>query len=1140
MTNRFYCMAVLSFIAITIFGSVMSDAKLNAQSVGKDHLTLTAHDQRSTNRVASKVTRSVTVELSNVSLRKAIDSIAVLGNARVGYRPELLESVSKGVNISAKNLPFLDVLSKVLQGTSLRVRAIEANHFAIVEGSVLSKPSVQDGKKQGPGVISGTVKDSATAQVIEGVIVEVAGLPIRTLTDKDGGFLLKGLPMGTHKLIFRLIGYSGAIREVGVLDGRNVIVNAELSPSVSILSGVVTTATGTQRRLEVGSDIVKLNVDEIAQRAPIRSVTDVLMNAQIPGVQVTPTSGEPGAPVKIRMRGIGSVSGDNDPAVIVDGVWLRAKASSSQDVMNMASRNVHTFVPSRLDDIDPAAIESIEIVRGPSATTLYGHEAANGVIVITTKRGREGDVRWVASFNRDWNDLPRAKPAAWQGYGRTLMSETGRICSIEDILQLYCVQDSVVDVNKQNAFLTDEQNGSTNRYTLNLSGGSRQITYSILGSVTNTLGPRKMPAIDIVRMNLLKIPIEGELRNPSFKESRSFNLNLGFEPRPSLNLTIGVNGFQDNTRQNEHQVGAANPYRISDTMFVLTSPSEDVNRTLGGTKSKTGMVTLNASWRPLNWMNGTASVGIQQVSRADDSETAMRKCSYGDCAFRDQQIRTYKSDDANYTGRISFSTSPNLRSIERFLTIVPGFGLDIQKYVGENVTLRASGIPEGGTSIGSSTLLSGDRHQRTSVTAGWYLNTQIGVFRRMFFDIGLRQDAGSAIKVSNAARYPKISTSWIISDEPFYKLGDWISTLRLRLAFGHAAVHPEQADINGLFMHTSSFVNGVWMRSYRLSSIGNMALVPERAVEYETGLDLDMLNDRVQVSFTYATKSTRNAILDRRVGPSVGIRSGVRKENVGRVINRSIELGLTAHVVENNFALWTVNMAISGLDNYIASLGSGITSVSNNLVDGFGYRREDYLAVGYPIAGVWKRPILGYADFNKDGFLSHDEIIHGDTARYVGWSTPRFTASYRSQLSLFSRKLTLNSQLSYKGSHVQSLGYYDGFGRVSQYASLDEQAIALQVSGKPGSTGSGGIHLPISELRFSSASVSIQMPDRVAQKIMARRASLTLQGSNLGLWTNYRGRDPSVNSSPVGDMLSDGNNVIPMPRKYALGLRMDF
>jgi TonB-dependent SusC/RagA subfamily outer membrane receptor len=210
-------------------------------------------------------------------------------------------------------------------------------------------------------------------------------------------------------------------RRITIVSDAPTRIRLPMTAIPNVLSGVVTTATGTQRKLEVGNDITTLNVDSIQQIAPIASVTD-LLESRVPGLTVLRSSGAPGDPARLRLRGPKSITGSNDPIVVVDGIRMYA-AQSDQRTANLARATQTTngsliignrvppyAAPSPLDQIDPNSIETIEVLKGPSASSLYGSDAANGVIVVTTKRGRAGPTRWQATIGQGVSYLPGEYP----------------------------------------------------------------------------------------------------------------------------------------------------------------------------------------------------------------------------------------------------------------------------------------------------------------------------------------------------------------------------------------------------------------------------------------------------------------------------------------------------------------------------------------------------------------------------------------------------------------------------------------------------------------------------------------------------------------------------------------------------------
>ena len=277
-------------------------------------------------------------------------------------------------------------------------------------------------------------------------------------------------------------------------------------PSATILSGVVTTATGVQRKMEVGSDITTLNVDSVRQVAPISSVTDLLAT-RVPGLTIVHSSGTPGDPARLRLRGAGSVQLNNDPIVIVDGIRVYASQSDQRNanlapskagggVLNSGQYNA----PSPLDQIDPSSIETIEVLKGPSASAIYGSDAASGVIVITTKKGQAGPARWSLDVADGVTWLPGQWPTNYYRFGYDDYG-TGPLCPWYDFR---CKVDSLVPFQALNdSRYTVFSHGNEQQATLTVSGGVPTLTYNVTGSTQATLGNLKLPASEVQRYDSL-------------------------------------------------------------------------------------------------------------------------------------------------------------------------------------------------------------------------------------------------------------------------------------------------------------------------------------------------------------------------------------------------------------------------------------------------------------------------------------------------------------------------------------------------------------------------------------------------------------------------------------------------------------
>lgn len=237
---------------------------------------------------------------------------------------------------------------------------------------------------QDRAAVTGVVTDAGTLGPLTGAQVQIEGTNFGQLTNDEGRYVITDIPPGTHTLRAVYIGYGPVAHEFTVTVGGTAEVNFELSTSALALDGIVVTATGQQRKRELGNAVGDIDAAAIRDVAPINNLADLLQGRSA-GVQVLNSAGTSGVGSRIRIRGSSSISLSNEPLVYVDGIRVDNR---------MSGLGAGGQEASRLDDFNPEDIESIEIVKGPSAATLYGTEAANGVIRITTKRGIPGAARW--------------------------------------------------------------------------------------------------------------------------------------------------------------------------------------------------------------------------------------------------------------------------------------------------------------------------------------------------------------------------------------------------------------------------------------------------------------------------------------------------------------------------------------------------------------------------------------------------------------------------------------------------------------------------------------------------------------------------------------------------------------------------
>ena len=351
------------------------------------------------------------------------------------------------------------------------------------------------------GVVTGRVTDLASGQPIAAVSVTLEGTTNGALTGDDGRYTLRQIAPGPHTLNFTRIGYEAGKLAITARDGAPTTGDLALKAAVMSLQAFVTTVTGPTRKIELGTTTAQINVADKIAELPVNSM-GTLLSGRASGVQVL-SSGAPGSGSRIRIRGQNSLSLSNDPLVYIDGVRVTTGGGGS------TSTGTNNVAANRLDDLSPEEIESIEVVKGPSAATLYGTEAANGVINITTKRGKSGKTVWqFFTENGIVQDPVKGEyPTQYYRWGSTRNASTGAVsinqkCVLTDVANGTCIkQDSLTTNSILNADSTTFiDTGHRNNYGMQVSGGTDRVQFFLSGEAQDENGTYRMTDAEQARL----------------------------------------------------------------------------------------------------------------------------------------------------------------------------------------------------------------------------------------------------------------------------------------------------------------------------------------------------------------------------------------------------------------------------------------------------------------------------------------------------------------------------------------------------------------------------------------------------------------------------------------------------------------
>jgi TonB-linked SusC/RagA family outer membrane protein len=1024
-------------------------------------------------------------------------------------------------------------------------------------------------------IVAGRVVATGTGLPISDTRVYVVGTNVAASTNQDGRYQLRVSPGQLEVRVIR-IGFQEQKRTVAVAPGATVTADFTLSPSLVKLTEIVTTATGEQRRVELGNSVQTLgDISAKVEQAPITNLAD-LMVAKAPGVVVLPGNMTGSAP-SVRIRGIKSLSLSSEPIYVIDGVRLNSGA------INIGTASVgNGTTASYLNVLNPEEIADIEIVKGPSAATLYGTDAANGVIVITTKKGLSGPARWTwhagGGLVQDRNNYP----SQYAIFGHAPATPaTPKRCILVTIADGTCVADSTTSFNllQENGY-TPLSNGYTKQAGGQVSGGTDQVRYFISGDFEGEQGPLTMPAFSQRFLDSTGTAVRDNWLHPEYFGRNSLRTNLNAAVTPKLD--VGVNfGFTrsaqrlppaDNNTFNYFYNAFNNP-GFKPTLACQTNSVSCLGYTdKGGLGEELGgygfftpanlfqreldlnisrfITSANGQWRPLSWMQNDATVGMDYAGR-----DVFQLCRFGECpasgTSRLGSVSDTRTNDRNISAKLVSSGNWQVRPT---ITSRTTLGADYTNQSTEFSQAGGNQLPPGAQSAGQTAVqFASSSLPRANKTLGYYVQEQVSVRDRLFLTGALRTDQNSAFGTNfQRVVYPKASVSYIVSEEPFFPKFTWLNQLRLRGAYGASGVQP--GSTTALQTYAASTVNvgtnvsttGTDSPGLVADSLGNPDLKPERSTERELGFETRMFDSRVNFDFTYYNNVTKDAIIAQPIAASAGASALQVLRNLGSVRNTGVEATLTTTLLDLRNLGWDFTIAGSHNTNKIESLGFDANGKPNPTI-GTGANRD---SVGYPIRGIFARRYT-YSDANGNGIIEPSEVTVDPNFSFMGYAVPRDIVTVQNGFDLFQKKLRINVQFDYKGGFslfnnstsflcAQTFTCRD---ETDKSASLEDQARNIAQRYKSPTT-TAGYWENGQFWRLRELGATLAIPQSLASKLSARDASLTFTARNLHVWTAYKGTDPEANyassfSGSNGNVQTDFITTAP-PSYFTVRLNLHF
>ena len=956
-------------------------------------------------------------------------------------------------------------------------------------------------------MIRGTVLQQQTLQPVAGAQIVAVGTQASAITDGGGRFTITGLAGTQITLEVIMVGYRTAQQTVpvGATDVRILLAETAVE-----LEGIVVTGTpGETRARTIGNAVSQIQAEDRLQLKPVRDLQQLLKGAA-PGVTVRTGQGNVGTGGVIRMRGVTSLSLSNQPLIYIDGIRVNNDFRSGPSIRGGRQT-------SRINDINPEEIESIEIIKGPAAATLYGTEASNGVIQIITKRGTEGAPTWNLTVKQGANYFRDPAGRLPTNYS---LGPSG------DLISQNLFDEEVA------AGRNPLQTGHSQGYDLSVRGGTEGIRYFASAAWDDTEG--------IVDYN--------------WQKRLSARANIQIVPSENLSATVNVGVVSSETRYGQAASGWdlmgqftwGNPRSRDGRLrgFLRATP-EAAGTIQSFSEVLRATVGTTVDYRPFEWLNARMNVGLDMTdeensilfprhptgsayffgSRSLGEKNAERK------AVRNATVDLGATADFDLTQAISSATSMGFQY----------FTKETEGLTGRGLVFPAPPV----TTIGGAAQTFSGESYVANKTVGVYVQERVGFNDRLFLTAAVRGDDNSAFGQNfDFVIYPKVSATWVVNEESFFNV-PWVNTLKLRGAWGQAGQQPDVFAAIRLYQPATGPGDSSILTP---RTIGNPDLEPERGEELELGFDAALLDDRLGIDFTMYNQSRKNAIIGAPVPPSSGF-PGVRFVNVGQLDSWGIELGIEAQLIQQENVAWSLGVNLGTNNSEVVDLGE-----FSDLGAGFSGQIH---RVGYPVSAYFMRRVVS-ADLDGAGNVisamcegqdgGSPVPCDGAPRGFAGQPDPKLTGNINSSVSLFGN-LRLSAEVDFQTGHKAVTGDIAGAHHLfrNTRAILTNSHPILeaydQISGfswfHSGLYGAGWAKL-------RNVSATYTLPEEMVSGIGASRASLTLSAQNLAiLWQQTEelfGRriiDPEnrLTSSETGGYVQ---TVLPHLSSFVATMRLTF
>lgn len=980
----------------------------------------------------------------------------------------------------------------------------------------------------------GKVIDASNKEPIAGVTVQLEAVTHSVKTDGNGRFQFVTGQKLPFTLIVSFVGY----------EKKRIVINTspaviELSPATEDLDEVVVVGYGTQKRRDLTGSVASLNESLLKQNV---SSLDQTLKGGISGVQVTQTSGQPGGGVSIRIRGGASIQGGNEPLYVIDGFPIYNQTEST---------GVGSGTPvNPMSSINPSDVESIEVLKDAAATAIYGSRGANGVILVTTKKGKAGRVQLSYDGSIGQQQVLKKIDVLTAPDFAILRNEALYDANPNLGKFQYLTQDKIDQLDEGTNWQKEAfQNGKITNQQLSLSGGAEQIQYFIGANYFDQ---------------------EGIIKNTDFKRL-GFRSNINANPFKRLN--VGANFSINRTTSQIAPSGIVNALLImpptatiydADGSYTLRNPFENIFANPIATLKETtntssALRILGTSFAQYDIIEGLQAKVLFGVDLNNRTDKFYLPSYIYEGAGNNGKANLGNLDSYSWLNENTLNYTTSFQ--DHHLNALVGFTQQEAK----NETFNAGAENFVTDDLLYNSLQSGSTLVRPNSDAySWILHSYLArvnynYANKYYLSASIRRDGSSRFGADNKwGNFPSLAFSWRASNESFFKEAlPAVNDLKIRASFGTTGNQEigQYQSLSTLYNLNYLFGNKI-VTGFASQRIPNKNLGWETTYQYDGGFDIAFLNNKLQFTLDYYYKKTTDLLLNVEIPWTSGYASSL--QNFGSVSNKGFEFGLKTRNLNGQF-IWNTDVNFSFNRNQVLTIGTGAQSyISGNYIikvgeplgtfygtqiDGILQKGEESTKGVFTGNAVPKAGDRLYKDIDGDG-----KFTTANDRATIGNAQPDFifgltnTLSYRGFDLTFLIQGTVGNEL--LNINRQNLEMFTG----QQNASTDALDRWTETNASQSYPRAKLDPAPIfsdqfvengSFVRLKSFQFGYTIPKHVLKTTRISNLNVFLSGQNLLTWSKYKGFDPEVTSGSNVQIGTD-SGIYPASRSLTVGLSLIF